>query len=130
MRSRPRRSDNGDLVHEQALIREVVARALERCREAGAARVLAVDVSATAGGHLTEETALGHFDSAARGTPAEGAHLRIRWVPAAYRCIDCLARFASVALAEEVLCPHCGGPALPLGRAGALKLHRVEVEGP
>lgn len=115
-------------MHEQALLRQVVARAVERCREEGGAKVRAVEIVLGAGGHLTESAARLHFGLAARGTAVEGARLRIRWRAARYRCIDCAEDFSSVAPASEVACPSCGGMAVPFAPADDLRLKRVEVE--
>lgn len=117
-------------MHEQALLRQVVARAVERCREAGGARVRAVEIVAGAGGHLTEAAARLHFGLAARGTAAEGARLRISWRPARHLCIDCGEAFRSMAPASKVACPSCGGMAVPFAAEDDLRLKRVDVEAP
>ena len=60
-------------MHEQALMREVVARVEAVAREEGASRVTLVRVRLGALSHFTPEHFREHFEDAARGTVAEGA---------------------------------------------------------
>ena len=46
------------------------------------------------------------FQAAAMGTPAEGAHLHMEFVPPAARCRSCGSRFEPTA--DSFLCPECG----------------------
>ncbi len=60
-------------MHEQALMRDVVARVEAVARDEGASRVTAVRVRLGALSHFTPEHFREHFEDAARGTVAEGA---------------------------------------------------------
>ena len=60
-------------MHEQALMRDVLARIEEAARAEGAARVTRVGVRFGALSHFTPEHFREHFVDAARGTIAEGA---------------------------------------------------------
>ena len=60
-------------MHEQALMRDVVARVEAVAREEGASRVTLVRVRLGALSHFTPEHFREHFEDAARGTVADGA---------------------------------------------------------
>jgi hydrogenase nickel incorporation protein HypA/HybF len=60
-------------MHEQALMRDVVARVEAVARDERASRVTAVRVRLGALSHFTPEHFREHFEDAARGTVAEGA---------------------------------------------------------
>jgi len=118
-------------VHELGLIRGVLTTVLDAVRRAPGQRrrrVTRVAIEVRGGGHLTESMARQHFAAAARGTPAEGAELRIRWLPLHFRCVYCLARFESAELPDEVLCPRCAGAALADERAETVRVRSIQVE--
>jgi hydrogenase nickel incorporation protein HypA/HybF len=60
-------------VHEQTLIRDVMAYIDEVARAEGASRVTGIRVRLGALSHLTPQHFRAHFEDAARGTVAEGA---------------------------------------------------------
>ncbi len=60
-------------MHEQALMRDVVARVEAVAREEGASHVTLVRVRLGALSHFTPEHFREHFEDAARGTVADGA---------------------------------------------------------
>jgi hydrogenase nickel incorporation protein HypA/HybF len=62
-------------MHEQALMRDVVAKVEGVARADGASRVTRIRVRFGALSHLTPEHFREHFDDAARGTIAEGAEV-------------------------------------------------------
>jgi hydrogenase nickel incorporation protein HypA/HybF len=62
-------------MHEQALMRDVVAKVEGVARADGASRVTRIRVRLGALSHFTPEHFREHFDDAARGTIAEGAEV-------------------------------------------------------
>ena len=67
------------------------------------------------------------FELLARGTPVEGAELRIEEVPAAGHCRDC---GATTPLSEFPLtCRHCGGIDLEVTCGEELSVDSLELEG-
>jgi hydrogenase nickel incorporation protein HypA/HybF len=114
-------------MHELAATRGMLATAIERMREAGAARVTSLELTIGASGHLTEDAVRQHFELLARGTPAEGATLTFSWLPATYQCFTCLQRFTSAAPSVDVVCPACGGVALETEHHEVYYASAVEV---
>ncbi len=64
-------------MHEAALVRSLVARAVEVVAEAGAERAARIEVRVGALAHLDPEAAGIHFAAAVTGTPVESAELVI-----------------------------------------------------
>jgi hydrogenase nickel incorporation protein HypA/HybF len=62
-------------VHEQALMNDLVRKLEQTAQAEGARRVVGIRVRLGALSHFTEEHFREHFDDAARGTLAEGAHI-------------------------------------------------------
>lgn len=114
-------------MHEIAAMRGVVTTVLEHMREAGAECVTRVELELGTSSHLTEEAARQHFAVLTRGTPAEGAELKLAWLPATYQCFMCLCRFESAFSPLEALCPDCGGPALEIGHQDICAVRAIEI---
>jgi hydrogenase nickel insertion protein HypA len=114
-------------MHEVAAMRGAVATALEQMRAAGATRVTEVHLMLGASGHLTEAAARQHFETFAKGTPAEHATLTFSWLPATYRCFGCLRIFETTAPAASVECPTCGAVALEIAHDDTCAVEYIDV---
>jgi Zn finger protein HypA/HybF involved in hydrogenase expression len=117
-------------MHELAAIRGALTTVLEQTCEAGAVRVISVELTLGASGHVTEAAAQQHFEALAVGTPAEGAVLTFVWRPATYQCLSCLRRFESGAPAIEAVCPDCGEIGLEIAHRDDVYVSSIEVEMP
>jgi Zn finger protein HypA/HybF involved in hydrogenase expression len=114
-------------MHEVAAMRGAIAAALDEMRAVGASRVTRIYLVLGASGHLTEDAARQHLAVLAAGTPLADAEVEISWLPAKYQCFECLQQFESVAPAEEVTCPACGGIALELEHQDACYVSAIDV---
>jgi hydrogenase nickel incorporation protein HypA/HybF len=103
------------LMHDMAAARRLVAESVERMRDEGADEVRDVEVVLGSTAHLSAESLREHFALAARGTPAEGAVVRVTWAPSRYWCIDCMFEYSSRAHGGGT-CPRCGGAVLSIDR--------------
>ncbi len=101
-------------MHEVASIQGAVRTAVEYMRAADASRVTNVQLTIAVSGHFTEDVVRQYFALFTAGTPAAGATLTIVWLPATYRCLNCLHTFQSLQPAVEALCPACGDMALEI----------------
>jgi hydrogenase nickel insertion protein HypA len=111
-------------MHEMATARRLVAEALERMRDEGAGQVGDVEVVVGSAAHLSAESLHEHFALAALGTPAEGAVVRVTWVPSRYWCFDCMFEFSSRAHGGGT-CPRCGGAVLSIEREELVHVRAV-----
>ncbi|HEX2910029.1 MAG TPA: hydrogenase maturation nickel metallochaperone HypA [Chloroflexia bacterium] len=114
-------------MHEVTLLRNAVQVALEEMRNAGANKVVSVQLTLGAAGHLSEEIARQYFKIYAEGTPLQNAALNLVWIPATYQCFSCLRQFQEVAQTEEVICPVCGGLALEIAHSHECYVSSLEV---
>lgn len=72
-------------------------------------RVSTIDLSIGALSDLEPEWLQSYFDHISRGTPADGARLRVRRSPLTFRCGSCSAEFdAARESLDRVACPDCG----------------------
>jgi Zn finger protein HypA/HybF involved in hydrogenase expression len=81
-----------------------------------------------ASGHLTEEAARQHFALLSQGTAVANAELVISWLPASYQCVLCLNQFESLAPADAVACPQCGGVALETAHQDVCWVDAIEID--
>ncbi len=111
-------------MHELSIAESVVEVA---ARHARGRRVAAVELSV---GHLRQvvpSALVFAFELLARGTPVEGAELRMEEVPAAGDCRTC---GATTPLPEFPLtCRHCGGVDVEVTRGEELSVDSLELEG-
>lgn len=114
-------------MHEVAAIKGAIHAALEAMQEAGASRIISLQLTLGVSGHLTEEAARHYFEVLAASTPASGAALSFSWVPATYQCFECLHRFESLQPPDEVLCPRCSGTALEVSHHESCAPSVIEV---
>jgi Zn finger protein HypA/HybF involved in hydrogenase expression len=115
-------------MHEIAAMQGAVSDVLGALRRSGGRTVTHVYLTLGASGHLTEEAARQHFAALAHGTPAEAAELIFTWLPATYQCFSCLNQFESLAPADAVACPHCGGVALETAHQDVCWVDAIDVD--
>lgn len=117
-------------MHEAAIMRGVVASALNHMRRVGGSRVRRVELLLSAAGHLTEEAVRQTFVLCADGTPAAGAVVAIRWLPATCQCLGCPHRFELHAPTAHPTCPQCGAAALALEHQDTCRVRGIDVVVP
>jgi hydrogenase nickel incorporation protein HypA/HybF len=114
-------------MHELAATRGMLAIALEVAREAGGARVTAIDLVVGDLTSFVDDSVQFYFDALSRGTPADGAELRFRREPAEGRCLDCGLVFpVTPPLART--CPACASLALRVSGGKDFYVSSVEVD--
>ena len=116
-------------MHEIAAMQGAVSDVLDALKRSGGRKITSVYLTLGASGHLTEEAARQHFAALAQGTPAAGAELIFTWLPATYQCFSCLNQFESLAPADDVVCPECGGVALETAHQDVCWVEAIDVEG-
>ena len=96
-------------MHELPVTRSILAIVLRHAEANEVERVVAVDLSIGPLSDLEPEWLQSYFDLLSKGTPAEGARLRVQRSPLTFRCRNCGGEYS--ATREEldaVACPHCG----------------------
>jgi Zn finger protein HypA/HybF involved in hydrogenase expression len=115
-------------MHEIAAMQGAVSDVLTALKQSGGRRVTHVYLTLGASGHLTEAAARQHFALLSQGTPVADASLVITWLPASYQCFSCLNHFESLAPADAVACPQCGGVALETGHQDICWVDAIEID--
>ena len=100
----------GDFMHELPVTENILRIVLRHAEEAKAGAVVSVSLRVGELSDVVDEWLQRYFDYLSRGTPAEGAVLKIKRVPVIFWCERCGKSFdVNIRQIEDVLCPHCGG---------------------
>jgi hydrogenase nickel incorporation protein HypA/HybF len=115
-------------VHELALLQSIVSVVLKHSEEAGATRVLAVDLEVGELRGLDEECMQRYFDFVSAGTVAADATLRIRRSPVRFSCRSCGDTFAvDLESGDTVACPMCSSNEIELTAGDELRIESIDV---
>jgi hydrogenase nickel incorporation protein HypA/HybF len=114
-------------MHEVALAQGIVELVGDQARQPpGFTRVRVVHVRIGALSAVMPEALAFGFDSASRGTVAEGARLQVHEVPGEAYCVDCERRFETRSRVTN--CPTCqGGKCLVMG-GDEMRVSELEVD--
>ena len=113
-------------MHELPVTEGILTLALDTARQAGAGRVVAVDLVIGDLSSIVDDSVQFYFDLLSQGTPAEGAALRIRRAPAELACWDCGARQV-ISAPLPLACPSCGGPRVQVVGGREFYVESIEV---
>ncbi len=113
-------------MHELSVTQSILDIALAHAQGAGASRILKVNLVIGELSGLVGEYIQFYFDFISRGTPAEGAELTFRHVPARFRCLECGAEYEPAE--DDWTCPECGA-LRPIAVGGKeLLVESIDVE--
>ncbi len=113
-------------MHELPVTQAVLEIALRRAQAAGAERI--TDIHLVMGELSTnvDESVQFYWDILAKGTPAEGAKLHFRRIPAELQCLSCLAKYHPTG--EELACPECGSAGARILAGEEFSLEAIDVD--
>ncbi len=113
-------------MHELPVTQAILEIALRRAQEAGAQRI--TDIHLVMGELSTnvDESVQFYWDILAKGTPAEGAQLHFRRVPAELLCLSCLAKYHPTE--DELACPECGSAGARIVAGEEFSLEAIDVD--
>lgn len=113
-------------MHELALAHGIVEVIREQAEAQGFRRVTVVRLVIGALSHVEPQALEFGFDAASRGSPAEGAILRIDRPPGEAFCLDCA---VTVTIEDRTAaCPLCGGYRLMVTGGEDMRIKDLEVE--
>lgn len=96
-------------MHELPVTRSILGIVLKHAEENGVERVHTISLSIGALSDLESEWIQSYFDHLSKGTPAEGAKLKVSRSPLTFRCHRCPKEFdAAREELENAVCPECG----------------------
>jgi len=113
-------------LHEYGITKNALETVLQQTEEKGAGRI--TEIHFVLGGHsdVEPDSVRLYFDEISAGTPAEGAALHFRRLPASYRCWDCSKTFETSL--EEARCLACGSVRIHPLAGDEFYAESVEVE--
>lgn len=113
-------------MHELPVTESVLDIALRHAEQAGAQRVTALYLVLGQLSSIVDDSVQFYWDIIARGTPAEGAQLHFKRVPAELLCLDCSRRYGLDG--EDLACPHCGGARIKVVNGEQFQLEAIDVD--
>jgi hydrogenase nickel incorporation protein HypA/HybF len=95
-------------MHELPVTQSILEIVLRHAEAQGVKQVLAIDLKIGALSDLEAEWIQSYFDTLSRGTPAEGAQLRVQRSPLTFLCHGCSQEFtAGRDELDSARCPNC-----------------------
>ena len=94
-------------MHELPVAQSILDIALRHAEQAQASKIVAIHVTIGQLSSVVDDSVAFYWDMIAQGTPAEGARLEFKRIPARLRCLDCLHEYTYEG--EEFACPACSG---------------------
>jgi hydrogenase nickel incorporation protein HypA/HybF len=112
-------------MHELAVTQSLLDLALKHAQAANALRITDMYIVMGELSTNVDDSVQFYWDMIAQGTPAEGATLHFKRVPAEMQCQACHAAFPP---ADEYLCPHCGGAQVKIIAGEEFYLDAIDVD--
>jgi hydrogenase nickel incorporation protein HypA/HybF len=113
-------------VHELAVTQGLLELALRHAGQAGGVRVTDLHLVIGELASIVDDSVSFYWDHVSQGTPAEGARLHFRRVPAELTCEDCGLRFGWDQV--QGACPGCSGARVRVSDGEQFHLESIEVE--
>jgi hydrogenase nickel incorporation protein HypA/HybF len=113
-------------MHEVALAQGIVDIVTEQATARGFTRATVVHVELGALSSVLPDALVFGFESAARGTPAQGARLQLVHKPGTGWCLDCAAEIEVPA--RVALCPKCQGTKWVVTGGEQMRVLELEVD--
>lgn len=113
-------------MHELSVTQSILDIALAHARRAGANRILRIHLTVGELSGIVSDSVQFYFDFVSRDTPADGAELTFRRVPALFRCKACQAEYEPDG--ARWACPECGEVQPEVVGGRELSVHSIEVE--
>jgi hydrogenase nickel incorporation protein HypA/HybF len=114
-------------MHEYPIVESLLRVALEHAEASDATRINTLNLVLSQMSSIEEESVRFYWEGLAKGTIAEGATLRFRRVPSAFRCFSCGADF-TVDNTSERQCPQCGSAQVQVIAEEELRLESLDVD--
>ena len=116
-------------MHELPVTKSILEIVLRHAERLSVSKVLAIDLAIGALSDLEAEWLQEYFDHLSKGTPAEGAKLRIHRSPLTFLCEPCSREFpATREELETASCPDCGSRDVSILSGTAYTVESMEAE--
>lgn len=115
-------------MHEMGIISGVLDAVNASAQDAGAERVLAVNLRVGVMTEAIEDALIFAFEALSEGTLCEGAELAIEWIEPKSLCMECAVEFAHDRFHR--VCPACGSFETVITAGRELEIASIEVDLP
>lgn len=116
-------------MHELPVMQSILNIVVRHAAMHRVSKVLAIGLSVGTLSDLEEEWMQKYFDHLSAGTVAEGARLKIQWVPAVLQCDGCAYRFElDRTRLDGITCPACGQKTFSLVSGREYHIRDMEAE--
>lgn len=113
-------------MHELSVTESILDITLRHAEAAGAKRVTDLNIVVGQLASIVDDSVQFYWDMVSQGTPAEGATLHFRRVPAELECQECGRRYAPDG--EELACPVCDSLRVKVTAGEEFFLDSIEIE--
>jgi hydrogenase nickel incorporation protein HypA/HybF len=113
-------------MRELQAIQSILRKALLKARELNAKRIKTVHLAIGEIAELDQKSIQGHWAEISKGTPAEQAQLRFRFIPAEVQCMACFSEYQPID--GKIHCPHCGSYGAKILAGEEFYLESIEVD--
>lgn len=113
-------------MHELPVTESILEITLRHAQEAGARRVTNLYLVIGQLSSMVDDSIQFYWDIISQDTPAEGAHLHFRRIPAELLCLDCNYRYTLEG--DRLACPQCGGARIEVVAGEEFQLEAIDVE--
>jgi hydrogenase nickel incorporation protein HypA/HybF len=113
-------------MHELSVTQNLLDIALRHARQSGAAQITDLYLVIGQLSSVIDDSVQFYWDFISKDTPAEGARLHFRRVPARLECQEC--RRAYSLEGEGLLCPACGTSRVKVLAGDEFTLEAIDVE--
>ncbi len=116
-------------MHELSVTEAILKIVLKHAEANSARRVVAIHLQIGKMSDLQDEWLQSYFDHLSKGTPAQGARLKIERMPIVVRCTACATSYeAEAARLGDMPCPACGEKGCTLVSGREYYIKEMEVE--
>jgi hydrogenase nickel incorporation protein HypA/HybF len=113
-------------LHELGITQNILQIALEHAEKAGAKHIRRINLVMGELSSVVDESVQFYFDFVSKDTPAAGAQLVFKKLPARFRCRSCGKEFAP--RKEDWTCPACQSPGPEIVTGREFYMDSIEVE--
>lgn len=115
-------------MHELQVTQLMLNVVLEHAKKHRVQKVLGVHLEIGRLKEFEQEWIQQYFDYLSKGTPAEGAKLKIEWIPIRLRCEGCSHSFeVDIKQLKDIHCPECTGTACSVISGRDYRVKQIEV---
>lgn len=113
-------------MHELPITQSILDIALRHAEQAGARRVTDLYLVIGQLSYVVDDSVQFYWDMIAKDTPAEGAQLHFKRVPAELLCLDCGHRYSPDG--EILACPKCQSVRVKVAAGDEFRLDSIDVD--